>query len=341
LHPPQTGRLEGLIPDLFRFAWLLTGNAESAWTITSNTLGAAWDRAKDFQDPAKARLWLISQMRESVLAKQRNGVESPDLPGIGARIHKESEPLRSALAAVAANLGTTSEIGTLFKVDRQKVEDSINEIAPTGTADPTATVREAVEDLEMPEGLEDRVESWNPEGTFNYAGLLKQPAGIAVLLALLFLGTGLVWQFVQKSQSFTGVEFVEDLLDRLNTMTGEELEPVDLPASDLGDWFVMKGLDGFSVPERFGAYQAQGCRMMRVDGGRVAQAAIVDGEQHVLFHVFEARQHGVAVVPEGEWKFVSRAPWQGAIQQTGSKCFLVVMRDDADVLRAWLEKPSP
>ena len=106
-------------------------------------------------------------------------------------------------------------------------------------------------------------------------------------------------------------------------------------AAQLGDWFYMRGYEGYLGPAEVAGLPVIGSRVFKQEGKPVAQFVI---EQHdaVVFE-FHAADFGVKLPDNGDWQVIEREDWVAAIRQRGEHCFMIAMRGGADGMHALLK----
>lgn len=157
-------------------------------------------------------------------------------------------------------------------------------------------------------------------------------AGFAMLLVIV-LG---VWVLLVEADSFPGEEEVRTILSEAVGADVAEYEGVQNSLGELGDWFVLNGVESFFTPPGFATQSVVGARVFKRDSTPVAVALLPDLEMVII--VFEGTAGGVRVEPEGEWKFFQAGPNAGAILQKGGVCFLAAVHGDKGDLRELLAR---
>ncbi len=148
------------------------------------------------------------------------------------------------------------------------------------------------------------------------------PAILAAALGFLLLVALLVWNFLGRPAAFPpdAAEIAETVIE----IEDEPFDEVGEPAGEVEDWFLMKGFDGFKVPEHLAANLAQTGGILKVRNQDVA-VVVVPGRDS-RFVVFEAEPFGVEI-PEGEWRTVRIDDrFAAAIRQQDGMCFMIVRR---------------
>jgi len=186
--------------------------------------------------------------------------------------------------------------------------------------------------IKPPDNLRQKLSDLSLKPRTEKTRLRKQVINPAVLTALLGVVVilGIVVFFVmERMEKFPGRDAVESMLSGSGKLNGTEFEQVSTTTGQLGDWFYMRGYDGFEAPSDLGALPVIGSRVFRIDGRTVAQFAIGDTQEsgmRCLVFEFHASEFGVQLPEEERWKIISEDTWVGAIRQRGDHCFLVARR---------------
>ncbi|HEY3900976.1 MAG TPA: hypothetical protein VGM54_20360 [Chthoniobacter sp.] len=187
-------------------------------------------------------------------------------------------------------------------------------------------------------------------------GLRKQiinPAVITAILGVLVILGIAVFFVMDHIEKFPGREAVEGMMSAAVKMSPSELEAVSMSTGQLGDWFYVRGYDGFEAPPDLAALQTVGARAFRMNGPMatqmngplVAQMAIGEGDTlRCLVFEFHASEFGVQLPPDADWKVLAQDEWVGAIRQHGDHCFLIVFKgtkaDMQDFLKTLKNPPT-
>jgi hypothetical protein len=150
----------------------------------------------------------------------------------------------------------------------------------------------------------------------------RDPAFLAAALAFLLLVALLIWNFLGRPAVFPpdAAEIAETVI----TAENEPFDQVGEPAGDIGDWFLMKGFDGFKVPEHLASHVAESGGIIKVQNQPVA-VVVVPGRD-ARFVVFDANSFGIDL-PDGEWRSVRIDDRHAAaIRQQDGMCFMIVRR---------------
>lgn len=163
-------------------------------------------------------------------------------------------------------------------------------------------------------------------GSLRHHAILPVLAGVVVLVGIA------VFFYMRNSTRFEGREAVEQMIEGTAEMAGVELEPVTSSAGQLGDWFYMRGFEGYALPPELAALPAVGSRVAAVDGRSVAQVVV---EKHeIVLHVFDAAKFGVGLESGGPWKIFTHEGWTAAVRRVGPTCFLLTTQGTAAEMEA-------
>jgi len=148
------------------------------------------------------------------------------------------------------------------------------------------------------------------------------PAFLAAALGFLLLVVLLVWNFLGRPATFPpdAAEIAETVIE----VQDEPFDEVGEPAGEVEDWFLMKGFDGFKVPEHLAANVAGTGGILKVQNQPVA-VVVVPGRD-ARFVVFDANSFGIDL-PDGEWRSVRIDDRHAAaVRQQDGMCFMIVRR---------------
>lgn len=164
------------------------------------------------------------------------------------------------------------------------------------------------------------------------SGSLRHPAMLTVLTGVLvMIGIAIFFQ-MRNSMQFEGRETVEHMIEKTAEMQGVELEPVSSLAGQLGDWFYMRGFEGYSLPPELAGLPAVASRVAAIDGRGVAQVAV--DRHHIVVHVFDAVKFGVGIEPGGPWRVFTHEGWAAAVRRQGPACYLLTVQGGAEEMEA-------
>jgi hypothetical protein len=168
----------------------------------------------------------------------------------------------------------------------------------------------------------------------HWRSAIRQPAVISILCALLVvLGVG-AWAAMRKLDDFPGRDLVGEIIDETDGMDGTELEPVTpIEAAQLGDWFMLKGFEGYTAPVELAVTKAVGCRVYRHDDHPVAQIAL--DRKNALLAVFHTADMKVTLSTSA-WHIFQQDDWAVATRGDGANGYIVSFIGDADEMAAFL-----
>jgi hypothetical protein len=200
-----------------------------------------------------------------------------------------------------------------------------------------AHISEIVRCIQPPADLREKLATLSGQlaparGSLRHHAILPVLAGVLVLVGIA------VFFYLQNLTQFEGREVVEQMIDRTTEMSGAELEPVNTKAGQLGDWFYMRGFEGYALPRELAALPAVGSRVAAVDGHAVAQ--VVVEEPHVVLHVFDAVKCGVGLETGGPWRFFTHEGWSAAVRREGPTCYLLTTQSGAAEMEAYVKSLS-
>lgn len=145
----------------------------------------------------------------------------------------------------------------------------------------------------------------------------------AVLGVLLILGF-VVWQGMERMEKFKGRESVERMISTTSKMSGIELETVSTTGGTMGDWFYMRGFEGYTVPTEFASLPIVGSRVFRIDGHPVAQLAV--DKQNFVLCVFRVSDFDMNFPETPEWKTIEYNEWVGGLRRKGELGYLITLK---------------
>jgi hypothetical protein len=184
-----------------------------------------------------------------------------------------------------------------------------------------ARSRKILGGVEMPSEVEEMLSSKVaslPVRRFNP----RDPAIFAAATGFLLLVLILTWNFLGRPAAFPpdAAEIAEKVLE----IEDEPFETVGEPAGEVEDWFLMKGFDGFKVPQHLAAHLAESGGILKIENQPIA--AVTIPQLHSRFLVFPAEPFGIDL-PEGEWR---TSPiderYAAAIREDGGMCFMILRR---------------
>lgn len=301
------------LTDLFRFAAILTGDAESGRAALSRALASGAGRIAELRGEAQIFGFLVRKIRDAVPANTR---------GSGA-LRTLHEPERSIAALRAIGTRSESEIGLALGVPRL--------VAPPQEAIEAA--KSSARDLAVTPELLNAFRN-DAAQSRHAAGPMGNPIIIAGAIgALVLFGLG-IWTVIQGRSSIEGEDRLAEFVAANDRLTGMEFEPVQMRVGDLGDWLYVRGFEGFTAPPGFSGLKAVGARVFKASESPVAQIAIE--EKHTIAFVFSAKASGIFPEPEGRWHFFSEGVWAAAARRSGDSCFVATFRGTRSEMRDFI-----
>lgn len=169
---------------------------------------------------------------------------------------------------------------------------------------------------------------------------VRNPAVLAIGLALIVIAGVLVFQFVARLNDFPGSATARKLLAIAGSTRSVLLDPVNADAGTLSDLFFMKhGLEHYDVPPEFADFRTIGCRVFDDDESRrIAQIWVA--EKRMQFFLFPAERNAKtgAVLKFPGWRYVHQENWIGAVTQRNGVCFMAALRGREKDLTPYIPK---
>jgi hypothetical protein len=160
------------------------------------------------------------------------------------------------------------------------------------------------------------------------------PAVLTAILGVLLIVGFFVWTALERMEKFAGREAVERMLATTSKMSGVELDAIATQTGTMGDWFYMRGFEGFSVPREMAGLPTVGSRVFRQDGHPIAQVA-VDRHESILY-VFRASDFGIELPADEPWRLIEFEGWAAALQRHGDICSMLAFRGEKADMRQFL-----
>src|SRR5437867_7501766 len=169
---------------------------------------------------------------------------------------------------------------------------------------------------------------------------VRNPAVLAIGIALVVIAGVLVFQFVARLNDFPGSATARKLLTIAGSTRSVLLDPVNADAGTLSDLFFMKhGLEHYDVPDEFADFRTIGCRVFEDDQSqRIAQIWVA--EKRMQFFLFPAERDsktGTVLAFPG-WRYVHQEGWVGAVTEHNGVCFMAVLQGREKDLEPYLSK---
>ena len=177
-----------------------------------------------------------------------------------------------------------------------------------------------------------------PKWTWKRAA--KNPAAVAVGIALIVIAGVFVVQFIEHLHDFPGSGKARRLLSVASSSRSVLLDPVRTDAGALGDLFLMKhNLEHYEVPPEFADFRTLGCRVFDdEEAGRVAQIWVVEKRMQFFLFLAERDPKTGAAKQFSDWRYVEQERWTGAVKEQNGVCFMAAIRGDAKELATYVTK---
>jgi hypothetical protein len=167
-----------------------------------------------------------------------------------------------------------------------------------------------------------------PVSTWTWKRMVRNPAVLAISIAVLVIAGVFVFNFVSHLNDFPGSATARKLLGVAASTRPVMLDPVKAEAGTLSDLFFMKdGLEHYDVPAEFAEFGTIGCRVFEDDESqRIAQIWV--SEKRMQFFLFPAERDSKtgAVLRFPGWRYVHQEGWTGAVTQQSGVCFMAAIR---------------
>jgi hypothetical protein len=196
-----------------------------------------------------------------------------------------------------------------------------------------------ISSIHAPKGLRRRITtavgagSGSRKNVFRY---LAQPAVLAVLVGLSVIVGLMIYFELERREEFRGREAAARMIEVTNGMSGLELEPMDTEVGRLGDWFYMRGFEGFAVPPEFSSLPVVGSRVFKVDGNPVAQLAVETNHSPIIY-VFRPADFRMQLVDGADWRLFDHVGWIAALRRQGDTCTMIAFRGTKPQMRELLQ----
>lgn len=191
-----------------------------------------------------------------------------------------------------------------------------------------------VEAIEFPSGL--TLPDLAGPSSPRLRSLLRQPAVLAIGVALLVVLGVVFFAAVRKIDDFPGKELVAEMIEEPGAFDASKMEKIEAAeAGSLGDWFLLKGFDNFSVPPELEHARTVACRVYKYEGHPVAQLAL--SRQDALLLVFHCTEMKVPL-DSLQWYIYQQDDWAVATRGDGKNCYVVAFVGNSDDMGALLHK---
>jgi hypothetical protein len=172
--------------------------------------------------------------------------------------------------------------------------------------------------------------------------IARNPAVLAVGIAVLVIAGVLIFYFVSRLNDFPGSATARKLLMVATSTRPVLLDPVNADAGTLSDLFFMKhSLENYEVPPEFADFRTIGCRVFEdEESRRIAQIWLAEKRMQLFLFPAERDMKTGAVLRFLGWRYVRQEGWVGAVSEHNGVCFMAALRGRKDDLAAYLVKPK-
>src|ERR1043166_3909912 len=181
-----------------------------------------------------------------------------------------------------------------------------------------------------------------PTSRWTWKNTLRNPAVLAISIALAVIAGVFVFNFVSRLNDFPGSTTARRLLGVAASTRPVMLDPVNAEAGTLSDLFFMKhGLEHDDVPAEFADFATIGCRVFEDDESRrIAQIWV--SEKRMQFFLFPAERDGKTGVGQRfpGWRYVHQEGWTGAVTEHSGVCFMAAIRGGDKDLAPYVSPPA-
>jgi hypothetical protein len=154
-----------------------------------------------------------------------------------------------------------------------------------------------------------------PPSKWTWKKTVRNPAILAIGIALVVIAGVLVFQFLGRLNDFPGSATARKLLTIAGSTRSVLLDPVNTDAGTLSDLFFMKhGLEHYDVPPEFADFRTIGCRVFEDDESqRIAQIWVA--EKRMQFFLFPAERNAKTgtILRLPAWRYDQQEGWVGAV----------------------------
>jgi hypothetical protein len=199
-----------------------------------------------------------------------------------------------------------------------------------------------IKSIKPPENLAQKLRAASPRPLGQKPKLRAHafnPAVLTAILGVLLIIGFVAWTVMERMEKFAGRDGVERMLSTTSKMTGVELDAVSTTTGTMGDWFYMRGFEGYVVPRELSGLPAIGSRVFRIDGHPIAQIAVDRHES--LVYVFRASDFGLEIPADQPWRLMEFDGWVAALRRHEDICSMVAFRGEKPEMRDFLAKLTP
>ena len=184
------------------------------------------------------------------------------------------------------------------------------------------------------------VQELGPGSKWTWKKIARNPAVLAIGIAVVVIAGVLVFQFVARLNEFPGSATARKLLTIASSTRPVLLDTVNTDAGTLSDLFFMKhGLEHYDVPAEFSDFQTIGCRVFEDEESRpIAQIWLAEKRMQLFLFPAERDAKTGAVQRFPGWRYVHQEGWVGAVTEHNGVCFMAALRGREKELEAYIPK---
>jgi hypothetical protein len=181
-----------------------------------------------------------------------------------------------------------------------------------------------------------------PASKWTWKKIMRNPAALAIGIALVVIAGVLVFQFIARLNDFPGSGTARKLLTIASSTRPVLLDPVNTDAGTLSDLFFMKhGLEHYDVPAEFADFQTIGCRVFEdEESRRIAQIWLAEKRMQLFLFPAERDTKTGAVLSFPGWRYLRQEGWVGAVSEHNGVCFMAALRGREKDLAQYIAKPK-
>jgi hypothetical protein len=167
-----------------------------------------------------------------------------------------------------------------------------------------------------------------PTSKWTWKKMVRNPAVLAVGIAMLVIAGVFVFNFLNHLNDFPGSATARKLLTVASSTRPVLLDPVNADAGTLGDLFFMKhGLEDYEVPPEFADFRAIGCRIFEdEESRRIAQIWLAEKRMQLFLFPAERNIKTGTVLRFPGWQYIQQEGWTGAVIEHNGVCFMAALR---------------
>jgi len=179
-----------------------------------------------------------------------------------------------------------------------------------------------------------------PASRWTWKKMVRNPAVLAVGIALLVIAGVFVFNFLNHLNDFPGSAMARKLLMVASSTRPVLLDPVNADAGTLGDLFFMKhGLEHYEVPPEFADFRTIGCRVFEdEESRRIAQIWLAEKRMQLFLFPAERDIKTSAVLRFAGWRYIQQEGWTGAVSEHNGVCFMAALRGRKEDLNQYVSE---